>query len=814
MAQQAVGKAVAQILHSLAREQAEHDFYLLDRFAQDGDEKAFEILIQRHGPMVWRTCQRVARHNSDAEDAFQSTFLVLCRKVNSIARRESLGGWLQQVAYHIALKSSAIDKFQMLDEERLPAPDADPASGLMQAELRKLLDEALSRLPDKYRVPVVLCCLQGKTRTSAAAELSWAEGTLSSRLAKGKDLLRSQLVRRGIAPSLAALSILLSEEGAASALPPTLLRATLKLKSLFMLGEAAAAGGQAIRAVVMARGALNSMFLAKLKLAAMVFISLGLLLAGASMATRQVLADKPNAGAETSLAKLEQPQAKLNQIPAAPLNPAEPASRTLRVTVLDSQGKPVPDAKIHASIWSEEKEFKANRDYQTDAAGAAVVALPKSFYILRLWASKAPFVTMFAGWEKAELTSDHPFLNEYAFKLEPGALAGGRILDEQGKPIAGAKVAVSLGKAPKPDGGDGRARFNPWLATGDEAVTTGADGRWRIDNVPNHPAVELRLLVTHPDYVSDQSWGGLQHDAGITTAMLREETAALKLKTGVLVRGQVTDPNGKPIKDAIIVIGDSPYFSSTPKKFVTDSDGQFRLPALGSQEMSITAMAPGLAPQLRRVKLQPGLPAQDFRMKAGKPIRLRIVDGAGRPVPQAYVRIIGWKGSQSIQSAHDPNHPKVPSTKIPGRADAEGLWEWASAPDEPVKLDIELKGFSKSELEIAGGSAERTIVLKIEHRITGRVLDGVTGQPIQSFTIIPIDVFRKDWLHAERMNAEKGKNGRLDYLAERVDVPLRLRIERFRLPHPGRAGIPRGRRCWPHSRFPTPAKSANHRSGP
>ena len=208
--------------------------------------------------------------------------------MNSIARRESLGGWLHQVAYRIALKASALNEFQPLDEERLSAPDADPASGLMQVELRRLLDDALNRLPNKYRVPLVLCCLEGKSRTSAAAELSWAAGTLSSRLAKGKELLRSQLLRRGVAPSLAALTLLLSEEGAARALPPALVRATLKVKSLFLLGEAALAGGQSVRAVVMAHGALHSMFMTKLELAALVFISLGLLLAGAGIARQDV----------------------------------------------------------------------------------------------------------------------------------------------------------------------------------------------------------------------------------------------------------------------------------------------------------------------------------------------------------------------------------------------------------------------------------------------------------------------------------------------------------------------------------------------
>ena len=669
MAEQAVSRNVAKIIHSLARQNGEQDFCLLDRFVQDRDEKAFEMLIHRHGPMVWRTCQRVARQTSDAEDAFQSTFLVLCRKVGSIGRRESLGGWLHQVAYRIALKASSRRTSRRLDEEQLPAHDADPATGFLQSELRQDLDEALSRLPQKYRVPLVLCCLEGKTRTCAAAELSWAEGTLSSRLAKGKDLLRTQLLRRGVTLPAVALATLLAEECAARALPHSLLRATLKLKSLFMLGEAAVSGGQAVRAVVMAQGALHTMFLTKLKIAALVLLSAGILVAGAGMVTQKVFADKPAEAKEPLLANNEQPPQKADWPLAKPVVAAEQsATRTLRVVVLDPQGKPVPDAKIHAGIWTEETDFKPNRDYVTDVAGAAKVELPKTFTILRLWASKKPFVPLYAGWESNELASGRPCPAEYTFRMEPAVAVGGQILDEQGKPIAGAKVQVQLAKSSSPAHTDGRFGYDIWLATGDAAVTTNAEGRWRIGNVPDQPNQELRLLVSHPDFASDEAWGQAQRAAGITTAMLRQETATLHLKAGAIVRGRVTAPDGRPIKDAIVVVGDDPYFANMPKKFPTDADGRFRLPALPLQETTITVIAPGWAPQLRRVNLQAGLTSQDFRMQAGKPIRLRIVDGTGKPVPRTYVSIIGWKGSKSLHSMHNPNHPKLPDTKIPARA--------------------------------------------------------------------------------------------------------------------------------------------------
>jgi Carboxypeptidase regulatory-like domain len=106
-----------------------------------------------------------------------------------------------------------------------------------------------------------------------------------------------------------------------------------------------------------------------------------------------------------------------------------------------------------------------------------------------VWASKNLFVTMVANRDKNELANGTEFPSIYTFRLEPGVPAGGRVVDEQGKPIAGARVQVVLANRPKPDDGDGRLRYNDFLALENEAATTDAQGRWRIDNVPAHPDV-------------------------------------------------------------------------------------------------------------------------------------------------------------------------------------------------------------------------------------------------------------------------------------------------------------------------------------
>jgi RNA polymerase sigma-70 factor (ECF subfamily) len=156
------------------------DGQLLERFLSRRDEAAFEAVVRRHGSMVLGVCRRVLRQQQDAEDAFQATFLVLARKAASLSSRELLGNWLYGVAYRTAMKARTMNARRRAREDRARGrrtPEA-PKGGAWE-ELLPLLDQELSRLPDKYRVPVVHCDLQGRTRREVAAQLKAPEGTIT-----------------------------------------------------------------------------------------------------------------------------------------------------------------------------------------------------------------------------------------------------------------------------------------------------------------------------------------------------------------------------------------------------------------------------------------------------------------------------------------------------------------------------------------------------------------------------------------------------------------------------------------------------------
>ena len=201
-AQAARGRsALGQCPCPVSAEQTDQE--LLRRFVHLQDETAFAILVERHGPMVLGVCRRILGNGHDAEDAFQATFLVLVRRADSLESPELLGSWLYGVAYRIArkLRAQATRRRQQERQAASVVTATEPLTDLAWRELRDTLDVELNHLPDKYRLPLILCYLQGLTNEEAARRLGWPAGSMSYRLARGRELLRQRLLgRRGTRP--------------------------------------------------------------------------------------------------------------------------------------------------------------------------------------------------------------------------------------------------------------------------------------------------------------------------------------------------------------------------------------------------------------------------------------------------------------------------------------------------------------------------------------------------------------------------------------------------------------------------------------
>jgi RNA polymerase sigma factor (sigma-70 family) len=282
------------------------DGQLLEAYISRREKAALAALVRRHGPMVWGVCRRVLRNYHDAEDAFQAVFLVLVRKAASIASRELLGNWLYGVAYQTALKARATAaKRRTRERQVVQMPEPKAVQQDLWHDLLPLLDEELTRLPDKYRIPIVLCDLEGKTRAEAARQLSCPEGTVAGRLARARVMLARRLGRHGPAVSGGALAAVLAQSVAPASVPASVVSATIRAASLFAAGQAAATGAISIKVAALTEGVLKAMLFHKIKSV----VALFLLIAGVGIGVHgliQTTAAQDGAPSQTALSRQDE----------------------------------------------------------------------------------------------------------------------------------------------------------------------------------------------------------------------------------------------------------------------------------------------------------------------------------------------------------------------------------------------------------------------------------------------------------------------------------------------------------------------------
>jgi RNA polymerase sigma factor (sigma-70 family) len=297
------------------------DGLLLRRFLESRDDAAFAGLLCRHGPMVFGVCRRVLQDPDAAEDVFQATFLVLLRRAGSIRRCESLGSWLHGVAYRLAQRARADATRRRRHETRAGArrvasrPD-DPG----WQDISSVLDEELNRLPEIYRLPLVLCYLQGRTLAEAARQLSWKGGTLAGRLARARHLLGVRLARRGVSLG-AGLGAALGEPWLLAAVPRRVFVSTARLAALLNGPEAGV--GLSAQIDSLAEGMVRAMFLKRVTAVVAGVLVCACLAVGAAGLARHALPEAPTAQAP--------PRAE-----ATPKTDAGPSGRQ------DATGEPLP----------------------------------------------------------------------------------------------------------------------------------------------------------------------------------------------------------------------------------------------------------------------------------------------------------------------------------------------------------------------------------------------------------------------------------------------------------------------------------------
>jgi RNA polymerase sigma factor (sigma-70 family) len=386
---------------------------LLLRFQRNREPAVFEAIVRRHGPAVLSACRKVLDDQADVDDAFQATMVVLLRRPEAIRDPRRLGSWLYGVAHRIALRARALSaRRDRLRRGTAPSPSAeDKLMELSWREACAILHEELDRLPDSYRLPLLLCYLGGLTRDEAAATLDCSTAVLRGRLERGRDKLKSRLVRRGVALSAGLLAALRSSPAAAGP-SPALIQLTLR--------SAEGLTSPAVGALV--RGALPMVLTSKTSMALGIAL-VGLL--GVALALRQ-----PTIGAGEKSASPRKEQATT---PAKPADATKGPGQSVSGVVLGSDGKPVAAADL-VLIHENQPPLKLGA---TGKDGRFSVLVPKdrqgkdNRLVARLAGAGLDFVSLSGEAKSVEL------------KLVKDNPIRGRVVSTEGKPVPGVRVEVT-----------------------------------------------------------------------------------------------------------------------------------------------------------------------------------------------------------------------------------------------------------------------------------------------------------------------------------------------------------------------------------
>jgi RNA polymerase sigma factor (sigma-70 family) len=609
------------------------DRQLLQRFTAARDEPAFAELVRRHGPMVLGVCRRVLHNAHDAEDAFQATFLVLARKAGAIRQRNSVGGWLYRVGYHLALKARDQAEARHRREVRAARPEeTDPLAEVTGRELLAVFDEELQALPDAERLALVLCYLEGKTSDEAAREAGCSESTLKRRLDRGKGRMRARLARRGVTLPAALLAAGLAT-GAKASLPAPLATAAIKAGGLIAAGQAPAAV-VSVRAAALARQALRTMTVSKVKTVGALLLGVALLGVSAGL-----LAPSP-----PSAAPPEEP--KLPPVAVAPKAADDGKQMTVTVRVLGADGKAVAGAEVavvarpkgahRGGDLSSGRPDVLGRD-RADADGHCRLSVPRtSSESVRGVSVVAGGAGHGVGWQPLNPDADK---STAEIRLAPEQVIRGRFVDVQGQPAAGVVVRVGWLRA-----GDRKSEGVGGLAAGKEpacwpkAATTDKDGRFETRGVGSDTTATLEVgddrFATQAFHVSPTGKDGARE-------------VVKTLEPAHIIEGTITYADtGKPVPGARLTVyaarDELDSFSGMDDR--ADDKGRFRVNPTPGNVFHMSAYAPDGEPYLTVQQMVKWPKAAvkhqvDFTLPRGVLVRGRVTEG-DKPLAKATVHFM------------------------------------------------------------------------------------------------------------------------------------------------------------------------------
>jgi RNA polymerase sigma factor (sigma-70 family) len=550
MGKAGVGRIVRliQTLWDAGTAAALDDAELLGRFL-GGEviaEEAFAALVQRHAPMVLRVCRDITGDPHEAQDAAQATFLILAQKARFIRRREALANWLFGTARRVAARARR-DSVRRRRHERHYAEmvaarhDSDAPRDDREWEWSGLYEE-LDRLPQRYRLPLVLCDLEGLTHEQAAGALGCPQRTLQTRLYRGRERLRRRLIRRGLTPEVGLVGGAFTAEAGSVVVPIAWADSTALAAARLMTGRAAATVAPAT-VTLLIEGMNRAMFLTRLKWTAILAVIMGLsagltlglarLTPGAGMrrTMRATVGDPPSPRQGPVRSEKTTQEVRETKTPTGAASPARPVPITVRGRATDGAGKPVPgatiflvptneadaplgttttdrdgsytfrEARLSVSRWRDDAPLQGGFQVYGTAPGYGFAWHGMRSHEFR----RRPADRKVAG-EDYTLFQGEPMVMDLRFS--PAATLSGRIVDEAGRPVPGARIRLDQCDYLDIERKESHPNFREFwtIQRAPGAMTTsktGPDGRFRLEGLPKEAGFWVH--VEHPNY----AWLGL-----------------------------------------------------------------------------------------------------------------------------------------------------------------------------------------------------------------------------------------------------------------------------------------------------------------
>jgi RNA polymerase sigma factor (sigma-70 family) len=698
---------------------------LLRRYVDARSEPAFEELVKQHIDLVYSSALRQV--NGDvpaAQDVTQAVFSELARNAPRLTQHNSLVGWLYTSTRFLAAKTRRAERCRRSYEQ-----EAHEMNQLLQSdpdttwqELRPMLDDAMHDLSATDREAVLMRYFERLPLAEIGARLGLNENAAHMRIDRALDRLRAALAKRGVTSTITALTAVLAGRAVSGA------PAGLAVQVSHAAFTAAATGGGFGWGLLKLAGLMKGKLLLATSGAALVA---GLVLVPQLLikSKEAVSASEVFGAARKQAVALNTPSVPVVAGAVGPVLAGKPTSSNELVLhiVANDSGNPIAGATVEFIVGK--KDTTARRpqrflptEMTADNLGVCEIPISRDTTDPLLVRTRIDgFVDTTFAWNRGERIP-----RQYTMRLARSVPIGGQVVDEAGKPVAGAEVAVQ-------SGGHSTSEDNPYpphISTGaGEKTVTDIRGRWRIDRFARTGISTLNIRVTHPNYVSER---GITY---MNNPDIEEQrltgTYVYTLYRGVTVSGIIVDQDGQPVSGAKVVVGSGAQSQETTNQ----TDGSFVLTGCKAGTNQINAEAPGFALATLGVDITNNQTPLRLELRRGNLLRLRVVDTNGMPVPNAIVRL------NSNPAAVGIRRNIIRPDRFEKRTGMDGRITWNSAPEGGLMFEIDATGFQSAiNVRVAADGEEHLITLHAARKISGSVCDGALHQAISRFRVVTGEV--------------------------------------------------------------------------